>query len=213
MGPYLRPVLEPPGGAKKVLLASCCAPCSGEIMEAMRASAIDFTVFFFNPNIQPQGEYEKRRDENARFAREISVPFVEAEYEPEVWLLHAKGMEWEPERGARCSMCFAMRLKRAARFACENGFPVLTSSLGISRWKDMAEVNACGRTAAGEAGLVYWDYNWRKSGGSLRSDEIARREGFYRQEYCGCIYSLRDTNRRRLEQGREAVKVAPRSTV
>ncbi len=213
MAAPLRQVLEPPGGARKVLLASCCAPCSGEIMEALRASAVDFTVFFFNPNIQPESEYEKRRDENARFAKKLSIPFVEAEYVPEDWLVRAKGMEWEPERGARCAMCFALRLGRAARFASENGFSVLTSSFGISRWKDMAQVNACGRAAAEASGLVYWDYNWRKGGGSQRSDEIAKREGFYRQEYCGCVYSLRDSNRRRREQGREAVKVAPCSTV
>ena len=99
-----------------------------------------------------------------------------------------------------------MRFERAALYAHENGFPIMTSSLGISRWKNMAQINDCGRRAAGRyQGLSYWDLNWRKGGGAARMIEISKREEFYQQEYCGCVYSLRDTNQHRREQGRPPI--------
>jgi predicted adenine nucleotide alpha hydrolase (AANH) superfamily ATPase len=117
-------------------------------------------------------------------------------------------MEWEPEKGARCTMCFDMRFERTALYAHEHGFPVMTSSLGISRWKDMNQINASGRRAVEPyEGLSYWDYNWRKGGGADRMVEISKREEFYQQEYCGCVYSLRDTNRRRRNMGRTPIEI------
>ena len=117
-------------------------------------------------------------------------------------------MEFEPERGIRCTMCFDMRFEKAAQYANENGFPVFTSSLGISRWKNMNQINDCGRRAAEQyPGLVYWDFNWRKGGGSARMIEISKREHFYQQEYCGCAYSLRDSNAHRKSQGRPPIKI------
>ena len=201
-----RTVLAAPGGAKRVLLHSCCAPCSGEVMEAMTASGIDYTIFFYNPNIHPEREYRLRKDENIRFAETHGVPFVDADYDKDNWFARAKGMEMEPERGIRCTMCFDMRFERTALYAHEHGFPVITSSLGISRWKDMNQINGCGqRAAARYDGLMYWDFNWRKGGGSARMIEISKREQFYQQEYCGCVYSLRDTNLHRKSQGREPI--------
>jgi epoxyqueuosine reductase len=205
-GPVQRPILTPPGGEKKVLLHSCCAPCSGEVMEAMTASGIDYTIFFYNPNIHPEREYLLRKDENIRFADKHGIPFVDADYDKDNWFARARGMEWEPERGARCTMCFDMRFERTALYAHENGFPVMTSSLGISRWKDMNQINGSGKRAAGRYdGLSYWEFNWRKGGGSARMIEISKREEFYQQEYCGCVYSLRDTNQHRRDQGRNAI--------
>ena len=204
----VRPVLTPPAGEKKVLLHSCCAPCSGEVMEAMQASGIDYTIFFYNPNIHPEREYRLRKDENVRFAKTHGVRFVDADYDTDNWFARAKGMEREPERGARCTMCFDMRFERTALYAHENGFSVMTSSLGISRWKNMEQINASGRRAAGHyEGLSYWDYNWRKGGGAARMIEISKRERFYQQEYCGCVYSLRDTNRHRRDTGRQPIKI------
>ena len=192
MSDVVRPVLLPPGGEKKVLLHSCCPPCSGEVMEAMLASGIDYTIYFYNPNIHPKREYLLRKDENVRFVEKHRVPFVDADYDKDTWLARAKGMEWEPERGARC---FDMRFERTALYAHENTFPVMTSSLGISRWKNMAQINECGaKAAAPYEGLTYWDFNWRKGGGAERMIAISKREEFYQQEYCGCVYSLRDTN-------------------
>ncbi|MFT3804761.1 MAG: epoxyqueuosine reductase QueH [Burkholderiaceae bacterium] len=203
-----RKPLTVPGGQRKVLLHSCCAPCSGEVMEAMVASDIDFTIFFYNPNIHPLKEYELRKQENIRFAEKFGVPFVDADYDRDNWFARAKGMENEPERGIRCTMCFDMRFERTALYAHEHGFPVMTSSLGISRWKNMQQINDCGiRAASHYPELAYWDYNWRKGGGSARMIEISKREQFYQQEYCGCIYSLRDTNRHRVATGRERIKL------
>jgi predicted adenine nucleotide alpha hydrolase (AANH) superfamily ATPase len=205
---FKRNPLPWPNGHNKVLLHSCCAPCSGEVMEAMLASNIDFTIFFYNPNIHPQKEYELRKQENIRFAERFGVPFVDADYDRDNWFERAKGMENEPERGIRCTMCFDMRFERTALYAHEHGFPVITSSLGISRWKNMQQINDCGiRAAAHYPNLIYWDYNWRKGGGSARMIEISKRENFYQQEYCGCVYSLRDTNRHRLATGRERIKL------
>lgn len=206
--PIERKKLTPPNGHKKVLLHSCCAPCSGEVMEAMLASGIDFTIYFYNPNIHPKKEYDIRKNENIAFAKKHNIAFVDADYDKDDWFLRAKGMEDDPERGRRCTMCFDMRFERAAAYAHENGFPVLTSSLGISRWKNMAQINDCGaRAVAPYDDVVYWDFNWRKGGGSNRMIQISKREGFYQQEYCGCAYSLRDTNRFRLSQGRERIKI------
>lgn len=203
-----RPVLTPPGEHKKVLLHSCCAPCSGEVMEAMAASGIDYTIYFYNPNIHPREEYELRKSENIRFAEKEGIPFIDADYDTDNWFARAKGLEWEPEKGKRCTMCFDMRFERTALYAHEHGFPVITSCLGISRWKDMDQINGCGeRAAAKYPDLAYWTFNWRKGGGAQRMLEISKREQFYQQEYCGCIYSLRDTNKWRLSNGREKIEI------
>ena len=200
-----RPILSPPDGHKRVLLHSCCAPCSGEVMEAMPASGIDYTIFFYNPNIHPSANIELRKDENIRFAEKHGIPFIDADYDTDNWFAR-QGHGMEPERGARCTMCFDMRFERTALYAHEHGFPVMTCSLGISRWKNMNQINDCGQRAAGRYdGLNYWDYNWRKGGGAARMIEISKREEFYQQEYCGCVYSLRDTNQHRLSQGRPSI--------
>lgn len=203
-----RKPLSLPGAGGKLLLHSCCAPCSGELMEAFVVSGIDYTVFFYNPNIHPLKEYELRKQENIRFAEKHGVPFVDADYDTDNWFARARGMENEPERGIRCTMCFDMRFERSALYAHEHGFGLMTTSLGISRWKNMQQINDSGhRAVAPYPGLRYWDYNWRKDGGSQRMIEISKREQFYQQEYCGCVYSLRDTNRHRKAQGRERIKL------
>ncbi|GLR00038.1 hypothetical protein GCM10007863_44570 [Dyella mobilis] len=177
-------------------------------MEAFVESGIDYAIFFYNPNIHPLKEYLLRKDENIRFAEKHGVPFIDADYDTDNWFARAKGMENEPERGIRCTACFDMRFERTALYAHEHGFPIITSSLGISRWKDVAQINDCGhRAATPYDGLVYWDYNWRKGGGSQRMIEISKRERFYQQEYCGCVYSLRDSNRHRRDQGRERIRL------
>lgn len=203
-----RSVLTPPKNTKRVLLHSCCAPCSGEVMEAMTASGIDYAIFFYNPNIHPTEEYEIRKEENIRYAKEHQIEFIDADYDAENWFNRVEGLEHEPERGLRCTVCFDMRFERTALYAHEHGFDVFTSSLGISRWKDMQQINACGeRAAARYNNLNYWTYNWRRAGGAQRMLDISKRENFYQQEYCGCIYSLRDTNRRRRERGRDPIEI------
>jgi epoxyqueuosine reductase len=197
-----------PHGEKKVLLHSCCAPCSCEVMEKMVVSGIEFSVFFYNPNIHPQREYEIRKEENVRFARKMNIPFIDADYDRDNWFARVKGLEWVPEKGERCSVCFEMRFERTALYAHEHGFKVITSSLGLSRWKDMDQINRCGTKAAERyPNITYWTYNWRKGGGSQRMYEISKREEFYQQEYCGCVYSLRDSNLWRIKQGKGRIEI------
>ena len=202
-----RPQLVLPNAADKLLLHSCCAPCVGELMEALYASGINYSIYFYNPNIHPRQEYELRKQENIRFAEKHNIEFIDADYDKDNWFERVKGLEHEPERGARCTACFDMRFERTALYAHEHGFPIITSCLGISRWKNLQQINDCGqRAAARYPNITYWTYNWRKGGGSQRMLEISKREKFYQQEYCGCVYSLRDTNHWRLENGRQRIK-------
>ncbi|WPY00485.1 Epoxyqueuosine reductase QueH [Candidatus Trichorickettsia mobilis] len=197
-----------PNGEKKILMHSCCAPCSGEPMEKVIEAGIALTIFFYNPNIHPKKEYEIRKQENIRFAEKMGIQFIDADYDIQNWFARAKGMEYEPERGKRCSMCFDMRFERTALYAYENDFKVITSSLGISRWKDMEQINQSGlRAASHYEGITYWTCNWRKNGGSSNMYNIAKREHFYKQEYCGCIYSLRDSNEWRRANSREEIAI------
>ena len=203
---YNRPKLETPNGESSLLLHSCCAPCAGEIMEAVAASEIKTTVYFYNPNIHPLQEYELRKEENKRYCQKLDFNFIDADYDKDNWFKRIKGLENEPERGERCTKCFDMRFERSALYAHENKFSLFATTLGISRWKDLDQVNNSGLRAADRySGLNFWDFNWRKAGGSPRMIEISKREEFYQQEYCGCVYSLRDTNKRRKENNRPRV--------
>lgn len=204
---YRRPQWRAPGGADSLLLHSCCAPCAGEIIDALLASGITPIVFFYNPNIHPIAEYQIRKQENIRFCQSRGVAFIDADYNVDDWFARVRGLEDEPERGRRCTACFDMRFERTALYAAENNFSLISSTLGISRWKDMRQINDCGaRAAARWPHLTYWDFNWRKNGGSQRMIELAKREQFYQQEYCGCVYSLRDTNKWRRQNNRPRVE-------
>jgi epoxyqueuosine reductase len=200
--------LKLPNQAEKLLLHSCCAPCSGAVMEKLLENGINYSIFFYNPNIHPLKEYELRKEENIRFAQKHNIPFIDADYDKDNWFERAKGMEDEPERGIRCTMCFEMRFERTALYAHENGFDVISSSLGISRWKNMEQINQAGMKSANKyPNMIYWTYNWRKLGGSQRMITLSKEEEFYQQEYCGCVYSLRDTNRWRLKNDRSRIKL------
>lgn len=187
--------LKLPSPGTRLLLHSCCAPCSGAIIEALLANGICPTVFFSNSNIVPVSEYELRRSELERYCRSLGVETVDDEYDHRAWFNAIRGLEREPERGARCLECFRFRLCRAAFFACENGFDVLTTSLASSRWKDLEQVNNAGFYACSHAGeqsgrpLLWWDMNWRKGGLQPRRSEIIRERKFYNQTFCGCEFS------------------------
>ena len=184
------PALALPAKTKRLLLHSCCAPCSGEIIKRLIGSDITFSILFYNPNIDREKEYLKRKNEAMRFANKLSVNFLDFDYDNAEWAKRIIGLEQEPERGKRCTACFSLRLEMTALFANENKFDVFTTSLGISRWKDFKQVCQCGYVAAEKfPGLIFWDYNWRKDGGSKRMEEVSKQENFYRQTYCGCIYS------------------------
>ena len=202
-----RSIIQTPNGEDHLLLHSCCAPCEGEVLETLLNSEIQPTVFFYNPNIHPKKEYELRKKEDKKFCDKMGVEHVDVDYDVRNWFERIKGLEWEPERGGRCTVCFDMRFERTALYAYENQFKLFSSTLGISRWKNMKQINGCGeRASARYENLNYWTYNWRKAGGSQRMIEISKREGFYQQEYCGCVYSLRDTNKWRVSQGRSEIK-------
>ncbi|MBE33686.1 hypothetical protein CL647_06325 [bacterium] len=199
--------LTTPNNQAPVLMHSCCAPCAAELMEAMVESKIPYSIFFYNPNIHPKKEYEIRKQENIRFAQKHNIDFIDADYDTDNWFERTKGQEYEPERGKRCTTCFDMRFERTALYAHEHGFPVITSSLGISRWKNMDQINDCGiRSAKPYESLTYWTYNWRKKGGAARMYTISKEENFYQQEYCGCVYSLRDTNLWRKKTNRKTIR-------
>ncbi len=174
----------------RLLLHVCCAPCSGAILEGLHAALRDVTVFFYNPNIHPREEYERRKEEVLRFAKLLQIPVIVTDYDTDAWFARIKGLEHEPERGRRCDACFALRMERTALYAHENGFPLFATTLSISRHKNQAQVHAAGHAAAEPYDdVVFWDYNWRKKGGADEAIALARREAFYHQNYCGCVYS------------------------
>jgi predicted adenine nucleotide alpha hydrolase (AANH) superfamily ATPase len=185
---------QAPQGAKQILLHSCCAPCSCAIIDRMLQSDLNPTVFYYNPNIHPLEEYETRKEENKRYCDKKGVPFVDADYDVDHWYMRVRGLENEPERGKRCSVCFMMRMECTAAYAARNNFSVFATSLGISRLKNQDQVYAAGHQAAvAHENLVFWDYNWRKQAGNESGALIARQEAFYRQTYCGCIFSRQQT--------------------
>ncbi len=141
--------VEAPGGARDILLHACCAPCSGAVLECLRDSGIRPVVFFSNSNIAPREEYELRLSELRRYGEVMGVEVVADEYDHEAWLAAVRGLEREPERGARCAACFRFRLARAARYAASRGLSVVATTLASSRWKDLDQVNAAGLDACG----------------------------------------------------------------
>ena len=191
--------LEVPGGGEKVLLHSCCAPCSGAVLECLVANGIKPVVFFSNSNIVPREEYELRLRELQRYCDSLGVPLVEDVWDHEAWLdfvlqrgegdeALTKALATAPERGPRCLNCFKFRLLRAAQYAATQGIPVLTTTLASSRWKSLDQVNAAGLWACGD-NIIWWPQNWRKGGLQPRRAEIICEQGFYNQTFCGCEFS------------------------
>jgi len=170
-------------------LLSCCAPCSCAVIEKLALKKVDFTVLFYNPNIMPQEEYEKRKEENKRICKKFGVPFLDMDYDNAAWLNFIKGFESEPERGERCKKCFLFRLKKAAKYAKENGFEAFSSVLGVSRYKNLEDVNAIAKDVAAKEGIPYVDTNWRKGGLEERRRALIKEENIYSQKYCGCVFS------------------------
>ncbi len=205
---FMTDKLELPNGHSNLLLHSCCAPCSGDIMLRLIESDIKYTIFFYNPNIHPKEEYILRKKENQEFAKKHNIPFIDSDYDVRNWFQGVKGLEYEPERGKRCTNCFDMRFIKTAKYAFHNNFSLISSTLGISRWKDMNQINQSGVQAASQfPGIDYWTFNWRKNKGSENMIKISKKENFYMQEYCGCVYSLRDTNAWRKKNNRSEITI------
>lgn len=182
--------IETPNKDDKVLLHSCCAPCSSAIIECMVANGIHPTVYYYNPNIYPFEEYEIRKAEAKRFVTSQGLSFVDADYDYDGWKESVCGMENEPERGRRCLQCFKIRLLQTAHYASEHGFTVFTTTLASSRWKSLEQINEAGQWAAAQVdGVTFWEQNWRKGGLQERRNQLLREYGFYNQLYCGCEFS------------------------
>lgn len=143
-------------------------------------------VVFYNPNICPEAEYCKRRDENKRVCEVYGIPFIELEYDNEHWCALTAGLENEPERGARCSLCFYMRLKRVMEYAKANGYDGVASVLGVSRYKNLAQVNQAAARASEETGVPYVQIEGRKGGMQERRSALIKELNLYNQDYCGC---------------------------
>ncbi len=195
---YIRPEMakktsiETPTGENRVILHTCCAPCSSAIIEALMANGITPIIYYCNPNIYPREEYEIRKNECTRYARALGLEIVDADYDHENWLEAMKGLEDEPERGGRCLKCFKLRLLRTAEFARERGVKAITTTLASSRWKSLEQINEAGVWACGEVpDVIWWDWNWRKGGLQERRLQIIKEYGFYNQLYCGCEFSMR----------------------
>jgi len=179
------------GEGKKLLLHSCCAPCSTRALELL-SDAFDLTVCYYNPNIEPRAEYDHRLAEQARLLKMKGIPLAEGEWDPAPFLKRARGLEGEREGGARCFLCYEMRLSGAARYARGNGFDYFATTLTVSPHKNARKLNEIGFRLAEEVGVAFLPTDFKKRGGYQRSVELSRECGLYRQDYCGCRYSVRN---------------------
>lgn len=173
----------------KLLLHVCCAPCVPHVYELL-SKDYEVRVLFYNPNIYPKEEYERRRDELRRFCVDEDVMLIEGDYDKDKWAEAVGGLENEPEGGRRCGKCFEMRLSEAARRAAEAGCSHFTTALTVSPHKNAETINRAGREAAGRAGVEFLEKDFKKEDGYRMSCELSRGRGFYRQDYCGCEYGM-----------------------
>lgn len=178
------------------LLLSCCAPCCVSVVEFLKRRGDLFAVVFYNPNIFPESEYIKRRDENKRVCDFFDVPFIEIPYDPEAWFDQIKGFENCPERSERCSLCFQMRLRKLAEYAAAHQIKTISSVLGVSRYKDWNQVLEQAKKAVQDLPVVYDQTPWRKGGLENRRAELIRQFQLYQQTYCGCVFSKKSSERK-----------------
>ena len=176
---------------KDILLHTCCAPCSAAIIEWMIAEGFRPALFFYNPNIYPRVEYELRKSELVRYAHAQKIEVIDGDYNHDRWLQQVSGYENEPERGARCLLCFKIRLLATVQLAHEYNIKIFTTSLMSSRWKNAEQIAQAGHWAAEHYdGVEFWEKNWRKGGLSERRIELLNENAFYNQQYCGCEFSF-----------------------
>ena len=182
------------GKRPRLLLHSCCGPCSAPVLEYL-TQYFDVTLFWYNPNIWPQEEFDLRLEEQQKLIRamglEKQVRVVCRPRNSEVWYRATEGLEHEPEGGTRCTECFRLRLREAAAYAAENGFDCYCSTLTLSRHKDPLRINALGEQFEEEFGIPWLPSEFKKRGRELRSKQLCEQYGIYRQDYCGCEYSAR----------------------
>jgi len=199
-----QPAIIVPEGCTRVLLHACCAPCSSAIVEWLLAHDIEPVIYYYNPNIYPQAEYEIRKNESKRHAESLGITWLDDDYDHDAWRHDICGMEREPERGKRCEVCFYHRLLQTARKAQELGIEWFATTLASSRWKNLEQINAAGERAAltanGErlmanGAIRFWAQNWRKDGLQERRNQLLKTYEFYNQTYCGCEFSMHPADR------------------
>ena len=173
---------------KKLLLHTCCAPCSPHVVDLLRGE-FAVSAFFYNPNIYPLKEYELRLNEIKEFLRALSVELIVGEYDSGQWFGRVDGMEHEKEGGRRCRVCFRMRLQKTALVAQERGFHYFTTTLSVSPHKNAQIINKIGSDIQGTGDVAFYEADFKKGDGFKKSCELSKKHGFYRQNYCGCIYS------------------------
>lgn len=188
------------GETPSLFLHACCAPCSSYVLEAL-SDYFKITLFYYNPNISPRAEYEKRVAEVRRLLAGLpvknSVALLEGKYDPETFFAMAKGREAEPEGGGRCALCYELRLRESARLAKAGGFDWFTTTLSISPYKNAQKLNEIGKKLERETGVRYLCSDFKKRDGYRRSIVLSERYGLYRQDYCGCVFSRAQRDARR----------------
>ena len=188
------------GRVPSLLLHSCCAPCSSYCIEYL-SEFFEITVFYYNPNIFPKEEYFMRVAEQKRFISEFptkhKVSFIEGDFDQDEYYQRVKGLEKEPEKGARCEVCFDMRLSKTAELAKSNGFDFFTTTLTISPMKYASLLNEIGYRCASKYGVEWLPSDFKKNNGYKRSTEISKEYSMYRQDYCGCVYSYQERQNNR----------------
>ena len=182
------------GKKPSLLLHSCCGPCSSSVLERLTGN-FDVTLLWYNPNLYPEAEYVKRLDTQKELLEKSgladSVSIMIEPWRSEDYYKSIKGLESEPEGGKRCEQCFALRLSETARIAAENRFDYFCTTLTVSRYKNAPLLNELGEAAGRSAGVRWLPSDFKKHGGEQRSQELSREYGLYRQNYCGCEFSLR----------------------
>ncbi|MCI5904696.1 MAG: epoxyqueuosine reductase QueH [Oscillospiraceae bacterium] len=186
-----------PDKPPRLLLHSCCAPCSSYVLEYL-SQYFSITVFYYNPNIYPEEEFIKRIDEQKRLIAEMPfknpVGFMEEGYHSERFYAAVKGLEHIKEGGERCFACYRLRLEETARLAAEKGFDYFTTTLSISPYKNAPKLNEIGEELGGIYGVRYLVSDFKKKNGYKRSTELSEQYGMYRQNYCGCVFSMQERN-------------------
>lgn len=183
----------------KLLLHSCCAPCSSYCLEYL-SQYFEITVLYYNPNIYPEEEYAKRAEEQERLISEMNfkypVRLIKGRYEPEKFFEMAKGLEDVREGGERCFKCYELRLREAAALAKEGGYDYFTTTLTISPLKNAQKLNEIGIQLSEEYSVKHLPSDFKKKNGYKRSAELSAEYGLYRQNYCGCVFSKREAAQR-----------------
>lgn len=172
----------------RLLLHSCCGPCSSSVIERLR-DYFDITVIYYNPNIEPKEEYEKRKSEQLRLLNELKIKFMDIDYLNNEYHDKVKGYENEPENGLRCPLCFELRLDKTASLAKENKFDFFGTTLTVSPHKNSKIINEIGLKLEDKYKIKYLVSDFKKEDGYKRSIELSKKYDLYRQDYCGCLYS------------------------